>query len=140
MGRNKRSKGAEAMQELTKGVITYNQEIPPQSLSQKQIRMAEEIAKEIINLGCNVLIKYDSGTIDIVIKIDSSNSGLNIGIFRVFWDWKGDNKIQYLGVGIGYCDGYEIKRGWSNNLEINEVANTLKKDIEYYNNKTKKRL
>ena len=109
---------------------------PPQTLSEKQIRLSNQIANEIIKTGLNAIIKYDSGTIDVVIIYGNKFSeGLSRGIFRVFWSRTGDNKIQYLGVGAGYFDGYEIKRGWSQNIETDEVQNIVKKDRDYYDSR-----
>ena len=95
------------------------------------------MAKEIASIGIDCEIVYDFCTIDISVVMDSDMRmrNLNVGRFRVFWASDGDNKLQYLGVGIGHYDGYEIKRGWTSNLEINSVANVLKKDIEYYQNR-----
>lgn len=122
-----------------KGKITYTKKTPPSSLSEKQINMADKIAKEIAKIGQNAQITYDSGTIDVTVIMNKEieSNGLNIGRFRVFWDRYSDNKIKYLGVGIGYFDGYEIKRGWSDDIEISDVSRILKKDMEYYNSKKK---
>ena len=125
------------MKNLTKGKITYNQKTPPITLTYKQIDLAKKVAKKITSIGANANIQYDIGTIDItvVMDLDTKMKGLNIGRFRVFWSSNGENKLQYLGVAIGHFDGYEIKRGWSSNLEIKDVASVLKKDIAYYNSK-----
>ena len=109
---------------------------PPQSLSVKQIRLAKEIANEVVKTGLDATIEYSSGTIDVkIIYGNKFNESLSTGRFRVFWSRTGDNKIQYLGVGVGHYDGYEIKRGWSNDLIINEVQNFVKKDKDYYDSR-----
>ena len=127
------------MKKVKIGKITYNQKTPPNTLTYKQVDMADKVAKEIIKIGSDAKIQYDSGTIDIlvVMDLDAKMKGLNVGRFRIFWASNGDNKLQYLGVGVGHYDGYEIKRGWSSNLEIKEVSSMLKKDISYYNSKKK---
>jgi len=109
---------------------------PPKSLSNKQIRLSKEIANEVVKTGLDATIEYDSGTIDIkIIYGNKFSEGLSTGRFRVFWSRTGDNKIQYLGVGVGHYDGYEIKRGWSDDLNINEVQNFVKKDKDYYDSR-----
>lgn len=125
------------MAKVKKGKITYNQKTPPITLTYKQVDIAKKVAEKIASIGANANIKYDSGTIDIitVMDLDTKMKGLNVGIFRVFWSSNGDYKLKYLGVGIGHFDGYEIKRGWSSNIEIKDVASVLKKDIAYYNSK-----
>jgi hypothetical protein len=127
------------MTKVKKGKITYNQKTPPITLTYKQVDIAKKVAEKIVSIGANANIQYDSGTIDIIVvmDLDPKMKGLNVGRFRVFWSSNGDNKLQYLGVGIGHFDGYEIKRGWSSNLEIKDVAYLLKKDIAYYNSKKK---
>ena len=131
------------MKKVKKGKIAYNQKTPPKTLAYNQVDMANKVAKEIIKIGYDVEIIYDSGTIDIVVIMDYDGidsdtiKGLNVGIFRVFWSDNGDYRLRYLGVGIGHFDGYEIKRGWSPNLEITEVSSILNKDIEYYNKQKK---
>lgn len=127
------------MAAIKKGKITYDKKVPPKTLTYKQVEIANRVAKEIIKIGTDAKIKYDSGTIDIVVVMDLNPKikGLDVGRFRVFWASNGDNKLQYLGVGIGHYDGYEIKRGWSSNLEIKEVSSILKKDIAYYNSRIK---
>jgi hypothetical protein len=122
-----------------KGKITYSHKTPPNTLTYKQVDMADKIAKEISKIGYDAKIKYDSGTIDVEVIADISGkpNHFNVGIFRVFWSSKGDNKIKYLGVGIGHFDGYEIKRGWSPEIEIKQVSSILKKDIAYYNSQKK---
>ena len=125
------------MKKIKVGKIRYNQKTPPSTITYKQVSMANEVAKEIASIGIDCKIEYSRYTIDIIVVMDSDQKmyGLNLGTFRVFWDSNEDNKLQYLGVGIGHYDGYEIKRGWTSNLEINSVANVLKKDIEYYQNR-----
>ena len=127
------------MATVKKGKITYNKKTPPMTLTFKQVDMANKVAKEIIKTGSNAIIAYDSGTIDIEVIADNSgkSNGLNIGRFRVFWSGTGNNELKYLGVGIGHFDGYEIKRGWSADIEIRDVSILLKKDITYYNSKKK---
>ena len=126
------------MKKVKIGKITYNQKTPPNTLTYKQVDMADKVAKEIIKIGSDAKVQYDSGTIDILVVMDlDGNKNFNTGRFRVFWASNGDNKLQYLGVGIGHFDGYEIKRGWSSNIEIKEVSSILKKDIAYYNSKKK---
>lgn len=118
------------------GKITYNQQTPPSTLTYKQIDMADKVAKEIIKIGYDAEVQYDSGTIDILVAMDlDGDKCLNTGRFRVFWAYNGDNKLQYLGVGRGHFDGYEIKREWTCDIEIKEVSSILKKDIAYYNSK-----
>jgi hypothetical protein len=128
------------MATVKKGKITYNKKTPPDTLTYKQVDMANKVAKEIVKIGIDAKIVYSSGTIDIEILADGSgkSTGFNNGIFRIFWSRDGNNKIQYLGVGIGYYDGYEIKRGWSNDIEIKDVKSILKKDIAYYNSRKRK--
>jgi hypothetical protein len=125
------------MARLKKGKITYSHKTPPNTLTYKQVDIANKVANEIIKLGYDAQIAFDLCTIDIIVVMDSDVKmrGLNKGIFRVFWSSKGDNKLNYLGVGIGHYDGYEIKRGWSPNLEIKQVTSILKKDIEYYHSR-----
>lgn len=125
------------MKKIKIGKISDNQKTPPNTLTYKQVSMANEVAKEIASIGIDCEIVYDSCTIDIMVVMDSDvrMRDLNVGRFRVFWAGDGDNKLQYLGVGIGHYDGYEIRRGWTSDLEINAVANVLKKDIEYYQNR-----
>lgn len=117
------------------GNITYNQQ--PHTLTPKQIYMAQQIAENITSMGIDVIIEYDNCTIDIIVVMDSDPKmkGLSTGRFRVFWAANEDNKIQYLKVGIGHYDGYEIKRGWSNNIEIKDVVNVLATDMAYYSRK-----
>lgn len=106
---------------------------PPQSLSEKQIRLANEIANEVVKTGLDAIIIYDSHTIDVkIIYGNKFRESLSTGLFRVSWSGTDDNKIRYLGVGVGYYDGYEIKRGWSKNININEVQNIVKTDKNYY--------
>ena len=127
----------ETITESIKGKITYSQETPPNTLTYKQLYIADKVSKEIIKIGYDAKVEYSSGTIDILVTMDADEkmNGLNIGRFRVFWCPNGDNKLQYLSVGRGHFDGYEIKRGWSADLLIDEVSNILKKDIAYYNSK-----
>lgn len=108
--------------------------IPPASLTDKQKRLANEIANEVVKTGLDAIIQYDSGTIDIIVNYGVKHTpSLSNGRFRVFWSSTGDNKIQYLGVGLGHYDGYEIKRGWSKDLDINQIQDVVKKDRDYYN-------
>jgi len=126
---------------MKKGKITYSQETPPSSISSKQIGMADQVANEISKLGIDSTVKYDIGTIDIVVSADTSakDNGLNVSRFRVFWSPINDNKLRYLGFGIGHSDGYEVKRGWTANLETKDVQTTLQQDITYYNNQIAQR-
>lgn len=109
---------------------------PTPTLSPKQIRLANEIAKEVVKTGLDATIKYDRSSIDIeIIYGNKFSESLSKGLFRVFWSRTGDNNIQYLGVGVGHYDGYQIKRGWSNDININEVQHFVKKDKDYYDSR-----
>jgi hypothetical protein len=64
---------------------------PPKSLSNKQIRLAKEIANEVVKTGLDATIEYDSGTIDIkIIYGNKFSEGLSTGRFRVFWSRTGE--------------------------------------------------
>lgn len=120
---------------MKKGTIQYNTTTISQSISYTQINLAKQIADIIAALGIDCNIQYDSCTIDIVTIMNGEpNNGLNRGIFRVFWSSNNTNKIKYLGVGAGHYDGYQINRGWSKELQMHEIADTLIKDKIYYTN------
>ena len=117
------------------GVISYNTKEIPKSLHINQIHLANEIANAVIKLGLDAKIEYDSGTIDVVIAVvPEVIKQLNIARFRVFWSSVGDFKVQYLCAGYGYCDGYEIKRGWTKDLELKDIADVLIQDIARIDN------
>jgi hypothetical protein len=85
------------MKKVKIGKITYNQKTPPNTLTYKQVDMADKVAREIIKIGSNAKVQYDSGTIDILVVMDlDGDKNFNTGRFRVFWASNGDNKLQYL--------------------------------------------
>lgn len=114
-----------------------NSEIPS-SLDKKQIMLAhkisEAISDEILKTAksSEIEVKYDSGTIDIVVECGTTGrlDSLSKGRFRVFWASDGDYKIGYLPCGRPHYDGYEVSPGRWTNLSMEDVVAVYKKDIK----------
>jgi hypothetical protein len=106
---------------------------PPASLDVRQIEMAHEIGANLICEGYDILeIDYCPCTIDLVLEVGRvKTNNRTKGIFRVFWNDKGNYYFGYLPAGDPFFDGYEIQSGrWINPLSMGDIIPTVEADIK----------
>ena len=100
--------------------------------SKKQLELCEKICLLLNERGYQFHVDDSSCRLDICLEVGKiKQNQFTNAIIAIFWASDGiSNYIQYLGAGLGYSDGYEIKRGWTKNLTPEEAIQCYEEDIE----------